>query len=92
MNRQEFEEKYLNKLVRITDIDNEHEMGILKRAGDESIKSDLYKTHNRYVLVDKTNCEIPSKNGNITEYMKSHIKKIELLERGNVNECNNNIQ
>ena len=79
MTRNEFEQKYLNKMVKIVLVDNETFTGYLFST-EEYMKKTIFLDMGDYYFVGN------DINDNSLRFRKSHIKSIKLVEGSDSNE------
>lgn len=79
MTRNEFEQKYLNKMVKIVLVDNKTYIGKLFST-EEYMKKTIFLDMGDYYFVGN------DINDNSLRFRKSHIKSIKLVEGSDCNE------
>lgn len=80
MKRNEFERKYLNKMVEVILYDNDTFKGYLYSTNEYMIKTKLLDMKNYYFVGNDI-------RDNGVRFRKSHIKKIRLVSCLNINKC-----
>lgn len=80
MKRNEFERKYLNKMVEVILYDNDTFKGYLYSTNEYMIKTKLLDIKNYYFVGNDI-------RDNGVRFRKSHIKKIRLVSCLNINKC-----
>lgn len=80
MKRNEFEQKYLNKMVEVILYDNDTFKGYLYSTNEYMIKTKLLDMKNYYFVGNNI-------RDNGVRFRKSHIKKIRLVSCLNINKC-----
>lgn len=80
MKRNEFEQKYLNKMVEVILYDNDTFKGYLYSTNEYMIKTKLLDMKNYYFVGNDI-------RDNEVRFRKSHIKKIRLVSCLNINKC-----
>lgn len=80
MKRNEFERKYLNKMVEVVLYDNDTFKGYLYSTNEYMIKTKLLDVKNYYFVANDI-------RDNGVRFRKSHIKKIRLVSCLNINKC-----
>ena len=80
MTRNEFEQKYLNKMVKVVLYDNDTFKGYLYSTNDYMNKTKLLDVKNYYFVSNDIR-----ENG--VRFRKSHIKRIKLVSCLNINKC-----
>ena len=80
MTRNEFERKYLNKMVEVVLYDNDTFKGYLYSTNDYMNKTKLLDVKNYYFVSNDIR-----ENG--VRFRKSHIKRIKLVSCLNINKC-----
>lgn len=80
MKRNEFEQKYLNKMVEVILYDNDTFKGYLYSTNEYMIETKLLDMKNYYFVGN----DIRDKG---VRFRKSHIKKIRLVSCLNINKC-----
>lgn len=80
MKRNEFEKKYLNKMVEVVLFDNDTFKGYLYSTNNYINKTKLLDAKNYYFVGNDI-------RDHGVRFRKSHIKKIKLVSRLNINEC-----
>lgn len=80
MKRNEFERKYLNKMVEVVLYDNDTLKGYLYSTNEYMIKTKLLDMKNYYFVGNDI-------RDNGVRFRKSHIKKIRLVSCLNINKC-----
>ncbi len=80
MKRNEFEQKYLNKMVEVILYDNDTFKGYLYSTNEYTIKTKLLDMKNYYFVGNDI-------RDNGVRFRKSHIKKIRLVSCLNINKC-----
>lgn len=80
MKRNEFERKYLNKMVEVILYDNDTFKGYLYSTNEYMIKTKLLDMKNYYFVGNDI-------RDNGVRFRKSHIKKIRLVSCLHINKC-----
>ena len=80
MKRNEFEQKYLNKMVEVILYDNDTFKGYLYSTNEYMIKTKLLDMKNYYFVGNDI-------RDNGVRFRKSHIKKTRLVSCLNINKC-----
>ena len=80
MKRNEFERKYLNKMVEVILYDNDTFKGYLYSTNEYMIKTKSLDMKNYYFVGNDI-------RDNGVRFRKSHIKKIRLVSCLNINKC-----
>lgn len=80
MTRNEFEQRYLNKMVEVTLFNNDTFKGYLYSTNDYMNKTKLLDMKNYYFVGNDI-------RDNGVRFRKSHIKKIRLVSYLNINKC-----
>lgn len=80
MKRNEFERKYLNKMVEVILYDNDTFKGYLYSTNEYMIETKLLDMKNYYFVGNNI-------RDNGVRFRKSHIKKIRLVSCLNINKC-----
>lgn len=80
MKRNEFEQKYLNKMVEVILYNNDTFKGYLYSTNEYMIKTKLLDMKNYYFVGNDI-------RDNGVRFRKSHIKKIRLVSCLNINKC-----
>lgn len=80
MTRNEFERKYLNKMVEVVLYDNDTFKGYLYSTNDYMNKTKLLDVKNYYFVGNDI-------RENSVRFRKSHIKRIKLVSCLNINKC-----
>lgn len=80
MTRNEFEQKYLNKMVEVVLFDNDIFKGYLYSTNDYMNKTKWLDNKNYYFVGNDIR-----ENG--VRFRKSHIKKIKLVSCSSINKC-----